>query len=300
VGARSEPQAGPRLAALELIRGGAGWAKVRGHATIAGVDLADPQTPPATVSSTRQRVLGAEVLLLLGVSLGANAIYSVLDIIEEATRPATPLSKQTTRLNVSVVPDRPWLDLAYQLAPILFTVLPALLAIYLLSRDPGGARRRLGLDLRHPGHDIGVGAGLAALIGIPGLGVYFLAVRLGLNTTVAAANYGHVWWAIPVLIGSAAANGWLEEVVVVGYLVTRLQDMGWQLWAVVAASALLRGSYHLYQGFGGFVGNAIMGVIFALIFWRTRRVLPLVIAHTLIDSVAYVGYTLLHGHVSWL
>ena len=32
---------------------------------------------------------------------------------------------------------------------------------------------------------------------------------------------------------------------------------------IVVASALLRGSYHLYQGWGGFVGNAIMGLVFA-------------------------------------
>jgi hypothetical protein len=27
---------------------------------------------------------------------------------------------------------------------------------------------------------------------------------------------------------------------------------------------------------------------------------PLVLAHALIDSVAYIGYTVLYGHVSWL
>jgi membrane protease YdiL (CAAX protease family) len=76
--------------------------------------------------------------------------------------------------------------------------------------------------------------------------------------------------------------------------------MGWQPRTVVAASAVLRGSYHLYQGFGAFLGNAIMGVVFALFFMRTRRVMPLIIAHTLLDVTAFVGYTLLHDHVSWL
>ena len=28
---------------------------------------------------------------------------------------------------------------------------------------------------------------------------------------------------------------------------------------ILIVSALIRGSYHLYQGFGGFVGNLIMG-----------------------------------------
>ena len=55
---------------------------------------------------------------------------------------------------------------------------------------------------------------------------------------------------------------------------------------------MIRGSYHLYQGFGGFVGNMIMGVIFGLIYLRWKRVGPLVVAHTMLDVVAFVGYAL--------
>jgi membrane protease YdiL (CAAX protease family) len=43
-----------------------------------------------------------------------------------------------------------------------------------------------------------------------------------------------------------------------------------------------------------------MGLLFGRIFQRTGRVLPLVIAHSLIDIVAFVGYVLLAGNVSWL
>ena len=71
-------------------------------------------------------------------------------------------------------------------------------------------------------------------------------------------------------------------------------------WHAVAISATLRGSYHLYQGLGGFAGNAVMGVIFAMLFLRWRRTTPMIIAHTLIDAVAFIGYALLAGHVSWL
>ena len=34
-------------------------------------------------------------------------------------------------------------------------------------------------------------------------------------------------------------------------------------------SAVLRGSYHLYQGFGGFVGNIVMGLVFGRVWQRT-------------------------------
>ena len=104
---------------------------------------------------------------------------------------------------------------------------------------------------------------------------------------------------MPVLVLSAAQNAVLEEVVVVGYLLTRLEQKGVGARWAVGISAVVRGSYHLYQGFGGFVGNIVMGVVFALVWRRWRRVRPLVVAHALIDIVAFVGYALLKDHLPW-
>jgi membrane protease YdiL (CAAX protease family) len=108
------------------------------------------------------------------------------------------------------------------------------------------------------------------------------------------------WYRVPLLILQAAQNGALEEVVVVGYLLTRLRQMGWSDGRALGASALLRGSYHLYQGLGGFVGNLVMGLIFAWWFQRSRRVLPLVVAHFLLDVSAFVGYLYLRQRFSWI
>jgi len=231
------------------------------------------------------------VLLVLGVSLGQSAVYSAVAITARLTADR-PLSQQTATLNPSQS-SRPWLDLTYQLLNILFALVPVLLAVHLLNRGRGDAGRTLGLDARRPGPDLAGGAVLAAAIGLPGLGLFWVAAQLGINASVVPASLPDLWWAVPVLILSAAQNAILEEVVVVGYLMTRLRELGWRIGALIAASALLRGSYHLYQGFGAFVGNAVMGVIFALFFLRTRRVLPLVVAHTLLDVVAFVGYALL-------
>ncbi len=244
-------------------------------------------------------MLGNEVLLVLGVSLGASAAYSLVAFVAKLTAP-TPLSQQTTALNQSQAPGRPWLDLTYQLLGIGFGVVPALLAVHLLSRDGGDVWSRLGLDLRRPWFDLGTGTALALVIGVPGVGLYLLARELGINTTVAAANLPDVWWAIPVLILAAAGNAVLEEVVVVGYLLTRLSELGWRTLSAVAASALLRGTYHIYQGIGAFVGNAVMGAVFALLFVRTKRVMPLVVAHALLDVGAFVGYAVLQGKVGFL
>jgi hypothetical protein len=35
-------------------------------------------------------------------------------------------------------------------------------------------------------------------------------------------------------------------------------------------------------------------------FLRWKRTNPMIVAHTLINAVAFIGYTLLAGHVSWL
>jgi len=60
---------------------------------------------PQTRGTTRVRP-GLELLLVLGVSLGQSAVYSILSIIDKLTI-NTPLNQQTTSMNNSVVPDRP-------------------------------------------------------------------------------------------------------------------------------------------------------------------------------------------------
>jgi membrane protease YdiL (CAAX protease family) len=156
------------------------------------------------------------------------------------------------------------------------------------------------VDISQPRRDLLRGAALAALIGGSGLGLYLIAYKSGIALNVVAENLPDVWWRIPVLLLSALQNGALEEVLVLGYLLTRLRQLDVSPARAVAISAALRGSYHLYQGLGGFAGNAIMGVIFGVLFLRWRRAGPMLIAHTLIDAVAFVGYALLVGHVSWL
>lgn len=251
-------------------------------------------TPP-----TPRRAHLTEVLLLLSLSLGSSAIYSVLTIVERTTRHVS-LDKQTATLNGSVTPDRPWLDLAYQLTGIALGVAAPLMAAFLLRHRDPPPQRRLGVDGGRLTGDAWRGALLATVIGIPGLGLYLLGRHLGLTTQVVASGLGEHWWTVPVLVLAALQNALLEEVVVVGYLLTRLEQMRVPPRAATALSAVLRGSYHLYQGFGPFVGNAVMGVVFAETWRRDRRVLPLVIAHTLLDVVAFVGYALLKGRLGWL
>ena len=58
-------------------------------------------------------------------------------------------------------------------------------------------------------------------------------------------------------------------------------------------AALLRGGYHLYQGVGAGLGNLVMGLVYGRWYQATHRLWPLVFAHALIDTVAFVGYAVL-------
>ena len=240
-----------------------------------------------------------ETWLVLGVSLGASAIWSLLRILDKLTR-VEALGSQTTAMNSSVTPDRPWLDLAYQITGVVVALVPVLLALHLLRRDDPDEPHTMGFDLRRPVQDLLRGAAIAAAVGIPGLALYAGAKALDLNTTIAAANLTSTWWTIPVLVLAAAQNAVLEEVVMIGYLFRRWGEAGWGTWRIIVTSAVIRGSYHLYQGFGGFVGNLIMGAIFGLIYLKWKRVTPLIVAHTLLDIAGFVGYALLAPHLSWL
>jgi membrane protease YdiL (CAAX protease family) len=244
------------------------------------------------------RLLRWEIVAVFAVSLGGSGLYALVSYIGSLTARQS-LSKQQVVLNGSLAPGRPLLDLFLQLVNITLTVAPVLLVFYLLARA-GEGPATLGLDRSQPLRDTGRGAALAALIGGSGLGLYLLAYKSGINVNVVAESLPDVWWRIPVLFLDALQNGLLEETVVLGYLLTRLEKLGVRPVYAIAISATIRGSYHLYQGLGGFIGNAIMGTIFGFLFYRWRRITPMIIAHTLIDAVAFIGYALLVGHVSWL
>lgn len=251
-----------------------------------------PSAPvPATADArSPKRRITAELLIVFGLSLGQSGVYAVVNLAEKLSR--GPLSGQTTTLN-PVLNDRPYFDLTYQLLNIVFALVPVALVLFLLSGHGVSAFRRLGFTFEKPLRTVGFGLGLAAIIGVGTLGVYAGGRALGITTAIVPAALDAYWWTIPVLILSAVRHAVLEEVIVVGYLFIRLRELGWSTPAIIITSSLVRGSYHLYQGFGPFIGNVLMGLLFAFFYTRTGRVMPLVIAHALLDIAGFVGFALI-------
>ena len=265
---------------------------------MAVVDEGVVPTGGGPVPEARWRMLlRFEVLVVLALSFGQSAVYSFVSIIAKLTAKQA-LNKQAAGLNASQSP-RPWLDFTYQVLDLGFSVAIVALVAYLLLRE-NASLHTLGFDLAGGWLDWARGAVTAAAIGSAGLALYWAAHALNLNATVIPTTLPAVWWRVPILVLDAFRNGVTEEVVVLGYLLRRFDQFGWSRTKSEVASSLVRGSYHLYQGFGGFVGNFVMGMIFCRAYRRWGRVMPLVVAHGLIDTVTFVGWIYVAPHISWL
>ncbi|MGZ4113500.1 MAG: CPBP family intramembrane glutamic endopeptidase [Actinomycetota bacterium] len=241
-----------------------------------------------TIEVRERRLLFEEVLVVLSLSLLASAVFAIIDLLSAPLRGVTVFAaNQSTQV-------------AQQIASFVFGLAPAWLVVYLVRRSGEGVGA-IGLDLLEPRRDLALGAALFVVVGLGGIGVYLGSVALGVNRfVVPVPPLGH-WWTVPVLILNAIEAGVLEEFIA-AYLITRLQQLRLTPMAAVGLSALLRGSYHLYQGWGGFLGNLAMGALFGFVFVRTKRAWPLVIAHVLLDVSAGVGYILFRKHLpgfSW-
>ena len=199
---------------------------------------------------------------MLGLSLGASAVYSIVSIVARVTD-ERPLAEQSAAINQSRS-SREWLDFTYQFLDVFFGLFVVALA-------------------------------LVAVIGIPGIALYALGRLAGWTVAVVASPLDAHWWTVPILVLAALKAALTEEVIVVGYLFTRLRELGVGAWATILSSAVLRGTYHLYQGFGPFAGNVAMGIVFGWCYQRWGRTMPLVIAHWMLDMISFIGYPLAVG-----
>ena len=217
---------------------------------------------------------------MLSLSVLARAAYAILSLLE------APIA------GVVVAAANQSNAFTRQILGFVFGLAPAFLVLHLVRRN-GEGFGALGIEGDQRSRDLIRGTFVFVVVGVAGIGVYLAAVELGVNRfVVPTPPLGH-WWTVPALVLNAVEAGVVEEVIVLGYLITRLQQLSWSSVQAVTASAVLRGSYHLYQGWGGFAGNVAMGALFGYLFLRWgRRTWPFVVAHVLLDVGAGVGFIL--------
>jgi membrane protease YdiL (CAAX protease family) len=164
------------------------------------------------------------------------------------------------------------------------TVVP--IALLLLSRT-GQDAAVLGLNRPTWRGDAWPGLGIAA----SGFGVTILAtiVLVGVagqhNRLFAQVPVGHVpAYYIIYGIAISAITAVTEETLVSGYLLTRLEQLGWDPRRALLLSLTLRTSYHVYYGLG-FLLTIPFGYYATRSFQKHRRLMRPIVAHFLYDAV---------------
>jgi membrane protease YdiL (CAAX protease family) len=162
------------------------------------------------------------------------------------------------------------------------------LALLLLSRT---GQHPAALGLTKPGwrRDIRPGAAIA-VAGYVGVVIVTLLLAPLITThkdLFTAPVIGHLpKYYIIYGIAAAATTSIAEETLVNGYLLTRLEQLGWDPRWAFAFSLTLRTSYHVYYGLG-FLLTIPFGYFATRSFQKHRRLMPPIIAHFLYDSVLF-------------
>jgi membrane protease YdiL (CAAX protease family) len=86
-------------------------------------------------------------------------------------------------------------------------------------------------------------------------------------------------------------NPFFEELIVRACTMSEIMNLGGSQWLAIAVSVVAQLSYHFYQGTLRVAGLTILFVIFSLYYARTRRIVPVILAHLILDLSA-----LLRGH----
>jgi membrane protease YdiL (CAAX protease family) len=90
-------------------------------------------------------------------------------------------------------------------------------------------------------------------------------------------------------IAFVCLNPFFEELIVRGYAMSEIMSSGGTAWMAIVVSVALQMSYHLYQGLAHAIGLTVVFTVFSIYYAQTRRIVPVVLAHLLMDVIALVG-----------
>src|SRR5699024_3613844 len=147
----------------------------------AWVNAALSATVEVITEPARRRAVVVELVIVFTITLGLSGLRSLVSLLDALLRPE-PLGEQSVALNTSQA-SVDLLDLFAQLLGVLQLLAWGALGLYLLYRA-GMRLAAIGLNRAEPGRNLLGGVGLAALIGIPGLALYFVSYQLGFSLAV--------------------------------------------------------------------------------------------------------------------
>jgi membrane protease YdiL (CAAX protease family) len=163
---------------------------------------------------------------------------------------------------------------------------PPLVLFYLLRRN-GEGPATIGLA-RPTRRDLGAAVLLlvASFVVVWALTPIFS--RLGSTDVQFLAHDLPVWFVAIQALLIAGTAGVTEEVLVRGYAQTRLEQLGLPGPLIVLAPTALWSLLHVYQGWSAVAIIFGLGLLWATYFQRTRRLLPLILAHIMYDLLGLI------------
>lgn len=93
---------------------------------------------------------------------------------------------------------------------------------------------------------------------------------------------------LPLLLLMSCANGFAEELVMRGYLVTRLRQLLGSGAQAIVLTAFLFASYHSYQGAYGVWGAFCAGMMTGIVLVYTGRLWPCILSHAIGDILPFL------------
>jgi Type II CAAX prenyl endopeptidase Rce1-like len=234
---------------------------------------------PAVTDRKMRRLLGWETLVVLAI-FPLPATLTALGLL------ASHIAAGYEFVAGLVVPNQNVLSAAFAGAFQVSELAGAGIVLYLLVRSGegvtsiglGGRRLRMDLALILPVWIFvqvipqNVGSGIVRSAGLP---------------TFHPVGVGPSEYLVVQILASVVA-GVLEEIVVLGYLVRRLEQRGWSpTWVVIVAVAV-RVSYHLYYG-PGVIPIVLWATASVLFYMKCRRLLPFIICHVAWDTMVALG-----------
>lgn len=246
--------------------------------------------PAAPVEPARRRRLAAELLIVLAVFPLPYALSALVVLVGSA------LGRGPGRRTPILIPGHPAASFPLELCEILLPFAAVALVAYLLSSGTSGSEgdrglSSLGLDRSRPRGDLALVLGVfVACELIPIYGGTIVLSLLGVHG-ISPATKGVPSYYVSLDVVNGVTSGIVEEIVVLGYLVRRLEQLALPGWAVVVLAVAVRGSYHLYYGWG-VLPILAWATASVLVYRRYRRLLPFILVHVLWDSSLFAASAL--------